>query len=100
MLNWLVLAITGGLIVFIYVFLEIKRFRHKLTAFFLIGLILLFVISALVVFNGKEINYGSIDGAKTAGVLYFSWLKVIFVNLKTLTANAIHMDWISNKTES
>lgn len=100
MFSWLLLAFAVGLIAVIYIFIEVKRFRHKITALFLIGLIILFVVSMMIVFAGEDIDFKSIDGAKEAGGLYLSWLKVVFVNLKTLTSNAIHMDWKENETES
>ena len=87
------LLVVGILIVGIWVFIEFKRFKHKLLAIFLILLIIFTYVSFLVTLKGKDINFRSIDGIKEAGTLYFSWLGSVFGNLRTITTNAIRMDW-------
>ena len=87
------LLVVGILIVGIWVFIEFKRFKHKLLAIFLIMLIIFTYVSFLVTLKGKDINFRSIDGIKEAGTLYFSWLGSVFGNIKSITTNAIRMDW-------
>lgn len=86
------------LIITIWVFIELKRFRHKIFAIFLICLVLFLYLSFNAVFKGKEINLKNIPGITAATKIYFSWLGSIFGNLKTITANAIQMDWKGNQT--
>lgn len=93
----LVIAI---LIVSIWIIIEIKRFKHKLLAIFLVALILFTYISFVSVIKGKEIDFKSVEGLKEAGGLYLSWLGSVFSNLKTLTVNAVNMDWKANETSS
>lgn len=85
--------VVGILIVVIYLLVEVKRLRHKMFAIFLIVMILFTYLSFAAVLNNKDIDYKSASGMATAGKLYFSWLGSIFGNFKTLTANAIGMDW-------
>lgn len=85
--------IVGILIVAIYLFVEVKRLRHKMFAIFLIVLILFTYLSFAAVLKDKGIDYKSASGVATAGNLYFSWLGSLFGNFKTLTSNAISMDW-------
>ncbi len=92
------LLIVGILIVGIWIIIEFKRFRHKLLAIFLILLIVFTYVSFLVTLKGKDIDFKSIDGIKTAGTLYFSWLGSVFSNVKTITTNAIRMDWSANES--
>lgn len=87
------LLIVGILVALVWIVIEFKRFRHKLLAVFLIVLIILTYVSFLVTFKGKDINLNSIEGIKEAGTLYFSWLGSVFGNVKTITTNAIKMDW-------
>ncbi len=75
-----------------------KRFRHKLFAIFLIFLILFTYISFSVTLKGQDIDYKSLTGITSATQLYFSWLVSVFTNVKTITMNAINMDWKSNST--
>lgn len=92
------LLIVLILVVIIWVFVEIRRFRHKAFAIFLIVLILFTYISFISVIKGKNLNLTSTDGLKEAGHLYVSWLGSVFKNLKTITANAINMDWKANES--
>lgn len=92
------LFIISILIIAIWVIIEIKRTKHKLIAFFLIGLILFSYISFSVVLNGKDIDYKTISGLGIASKLYFSWLSSVFGNLKSITSYAIKQDWNSNET--
>lgn len=92
--------VVVALILVIWIFIEIKRMRHKLFAIFLIALILFTYISFSVVLRGKNIDYTSVSGWTTAGKLYFSWLGNAFENFKTLTSSAVKMDWEGNKSLS
>lgn len=95
------LLIIGILIAGIWILLEFKRFRHKFFAIFLIALILFSYISFTLVLKGKNVNLKTSSGILQAGKLYFSWLGSIFGNFKTITTNAVKMDWIGqNKTGS
>jgi hypothetical protein len=87
------------LIITIWVVIGVKRIRHKIFAFFLIGLILLTFFSFNAVFKDKEVDLSNVSGVITAGKIYFSWLKVVFSNFKAITASVIHMNWRSNSTE-
>jgi hypothetical protein len=92
------LIVIAVLVVAIWVIIEVKRFKHKIFALFLIALILFTYISFASVIKGKDLNFKSVDGLKEAGGLYLSWLGSIFGNMKMLTVNAINMDWKANET--
>ncbi len=87
------LLIVGILIIAIWVLVELKRFRHKFFAIFLIALILFSYLSFTLILKGKNIDLKTSSGIIQAGKLYFSWLGSIFGNFKTITTNAIKMDW-------
>ena len=93
------LFIVAVLIIAIWGVIEIKRFKHKLFAIFLIVLILFTYLSFTITLRGQEIDYTTISGMMTATKLYFSWLVSIFGNLKTMTTHAIRMDWNGNETD-
>ena len=95
----LTLFVIAILIIAVWVIIEMKRFRHKLLAIFLIALILFTYVSFSVTLKGKDIDYKTLSGLSSATKLYFSWLGSIFVNVKTITTNAIDMTWKSNSTE-
>lgn len=90
--------IVAALVIAIWIVIELKRVRHKIFAMFLIGLILFLYFSSAFVFKEKEVDLQSITGITSAVKVYFSWLGSIFVNLKSITSNAIGMDWEGNKS--
>lgn len=49
-----------------------------------------------MVFQGQEIDFKSIHGWSKASNLYFAWLGSFFKNVKSITSNAIKMDWGGN----
>lgn len=93
------LLIVLILIIAIWIFVEVKRFRHKTFAILLIVLILFTYISFVAVIKGKDLDLKSADGLKKAGQLYVSWLGSVFKNLKSLTTNAVDMNWKVNESE-
>ena len=94
------LIVIGVLVAAIWLIIEIKRFKHKIFAVLLIALILFTYISFVSVIKGKDLDLKSIEGIKSAGTLYMSWLGGIFSNFKTITNNAINMDWKFNENET
>ncbi len=90
--------IVAALVIAIWFIVALKRVRHKIFAMFLIGLILFLYFSSSFVFKDQEIDFKTISGLTTASTLYFTFLGSIFGNVKTITANAIKMDWNGNET--
>lgn len=84
----------------IWVLIEMKRMKHKFFAIFLILLIIFIYVTGAIVFSGKGIDYKSFSGLKEAGKIYFVWLGGFFDNVKTITANAIKMDWTLNSQQN
>ena len=87
------LIFISALIVIIWVFVEVKRLKHKVVAMALIALIIFTYFSFFAVFNSQKLDLKSPLGLADATKIYFSWLGSVFTNLKMLTANAIHLNW-------
>jgi len=94
------LFVIAVLIIAIWVIIEVKRFRHKLFAIFLIILILFTYLSFTAVLKGKDVDLKSVSGITEAGKLYFVWLGSVFTNLRSITTHAIDMDWKDNNRTS
>jgi len=92
------LILVFVLIIVIWLFIEFKRFRHKMFAVFLIVLILFTYFSFAAVIKGKNLDLKTFDGMKQAGGLYVLWLGNIFKNVGTVTSNAIDMNWNMNES--
>lgn len=93
-----ILAVLGALVIGAWVLIEVKRMKHKLIALFLIFLFLFIYVSFSLAFKEKEIDFSNAGGISKAVQVYANWLVFAFNNVKTITTNAIHMNWQGNKT--
>jgi len=82
----------------IWIIIEVKRLKHKIFAIVLIAALLFFYLSIVYVFRGYDFELKTIPGITDATKIYFSWLGGVFGNTKTITSNAIKMDWGVNST--
>jgi len=80
-------------IVAIWVALETKRFKHRVMGIMIIILILMTYFSFTIALSGHKVDLSTLQGVKDAGATYFIWLGGIFGNLRTITTNAINMNW-------
>lgn len=85
--------IVAALVVAVWVFIEVKRLKHKLFAIFLIVLIIFTYLSFSLSLKGQDIDLKTIPGVIKAGKLYGSWLGTLFTNTKSITAYATKQDW-------
>ncbi len=90
--------VIAVLIIAIWIIIEARRFKHKLLAFFLIGLVLFSYFSITSVFKGKDVDLTNVSGIIDASKIYFSWLGSFFSNIKSITSKVIQMDWKGNST--
>lgn len=94
------LLIALSLIAVVWILIELKRFRHKMLAIFLIGLILTVYFSFTFVIREQDIDLKTLPGITNAIKLYFSWIGSVFGNFKTITSNAVDLKWgLENETE-
>jgi uncharacterized membrane protein len=98
MITGVPLLIVIGLIIAIWLIIEIKRFKHKIFAIFLILLIIFTYVSFTVTLKNQDIDWKTGPGVMKAGKLYLSWLSSIFGNVKQITVHAIQMNWEGNST--
>ncbi len=92
----IVLIVISVLVLGIWVMVELRKFKHQLWAFVLIGLILFAYISFTLTTKNHDIDYTSFSGIMDAVKIYFSWLGGIFVNFKSMVGHAIGLDWGPN----
>jgi hypothetical protein len=85
-------------VVLIYLFVELKRARHKFFAIFMILLIVFAYVSFVYFFKGRNVDFKTVPGVIGATKLYFSWLFSVFQNLKGVTSYAVKMNWADNET--
>ncbi len=86
-------------VIAIWVIIEVKRFKHKIFAFFLIFLIVGAYFSLALSTRGEDVDLKSASGLLKLGKVYFSWLGGFFSNAKQITTYAIDLNWKEeNKT--
>lgn len=93
------LFVLSVLVIAIWVFIEIKRLKHKLFAIFLILMLLFFYFTGAFVLKDQNIDLKSVPGIMTASKLYFSWLFSLGSNFQSMTTHAVSLNW-DTKTNS
>ena len=96
MLSWLIVVIFIVIAMFV---LKTNHFRHKMWIIMLILLGIFLYLSISVVQTKYDLKVSSVDDFLGATKIYIGWLSNGFGNLKTLTGDAVKMDW-TNSSES
>jgi hypothetical protein len=81
-------------------FIRFDHAKHKFVWVAIIFVAVILIVGFFLSVSGKKIDYNSPEGLKTAGGLYLSWFANSFNNVKTLTGDAIKMDWTGNSSSS
>ena len=92
MINILVIAI---LVVVAVILIKMNHFRHKITIIAVLVFALFLYSTVTIVNKTNEFDLTSTEGFFDASKVYLGWLGNGFGNLKTLTGNAVKMDWSS-----
>jgi len=90
MINWIIITI---LIVSALIALKMNRIRHKIWIITLILAALFLYTSVTVVYSEHQVKLDSAEGVFQASKIYLGWLANGFQNIKSLTGNAVKMDW-------
>ena len=89
------MVVVAVLVVIAVVLIKMNHFRHKVTIIVVL-LFALFLYSTVTIVNkANEFDLTSTEGFFGAFKVYTGWLGNGFSNLKTLTGNAVKMDWSS-----
>ena len=82
-------------IVLAVILIKMNHFRHKMFIIVLLVFVLFLYSTVMVVNKANEFDLTSTDGFIDAFKIYLGWLGNGFGNIKTLTGNAVKMDWSS-----
>lgn len=93
MLTWMIVLLAIIAIFVVSRLIHFNHFKHKLFAILLILLVAFLFVSIIGVVKSYNINLKSPEGILNAGKVYYSWLAQAFGNVKSLTGQAIGMDW-------
>jgi hypothetical protein len=95
MISW---VIIGLLVVVGLVLLKFKHFRHRLTIVFLIFLVVFLYTTISIVNRTNSLDLTTTEGFLSSVKVYTGWLAHGFDNLKSITGNAVKMDWTSTNS--
>lgn len=90
MISWLIIGILAILAILI---LKMNHFKHKIWILFIVLLVLFLYISISIVNDKYKLDLTTTDGVFHSFNIYLGWLANGFHNLRSLTGNAINMDW-------
>jgi ACR3 family arsenite efflux pump ArsB len=90
MILWIIAICLVVLLLFV---LKVQHVRHRVSWIVLVILGIFIYITFVAISLDKSFDLTSVSGFKEASLFYFSWLVNAFKNIRTLTGNAISMDW-------
>jgi hypothetical protein len=90
MIGWLIIfaLVIAGVFA-----LKMNHMRHRVWILLIIVFGLFLSISITMVYKQNQIKLNSAEDFFKAGGIYLGWLGHSFDNLKSLTGNAVNMDW-------
>lgn len=92
MISWVVIGI---LILIAFILLKTNHFKHRAWIILIVVLALFLYVSITLVNTNHDLNVNSTEGFFNSVKIYSGWLANGFKNLKSITGNAVKMDWTS-----
>ena len=98
-MEWLWIAVVVVLIIIAFSLVKFRHFKYRMFLVFLIIVLLFIYFTASSVLAPYHLNLKTMSGIGTGAKIYFAWLGDAFGNVRTLTSNAVKMDWsLKNST--
>ncbi len=92
----IILVLVG--LVGLFFIMKSKELKHKGTWILIFLIVLILYAGYISVIAGKNIDINSTEGVETVIKLYTGWLVHGFDNVKTLSGQAVKMDWKGNSS--
>ena len=92
MISWLIIIVLVVIGIFT---IKMNHLRHKFFIVLVVLLALFFYASITFVASKNNIKLDTYEGFSKAIQIYGGWLVNLFGNFKSLTGNAVKMDWSS-----
>ena len=90
MISWLIIGI---LVISAVIALKMNHLRHRVWIIMVIIFALFIYTSIAVVYSQNQLEVNSTEGFMNSAKIYFGWLGNGFQNVRSLTGNAVKMDW-------
>jgi len=92
MVSWIIIAV---LLIAAVMAIKLNHLRHRVWIILVIVVALFIYISTAIVYKENQLKVESTQDFFDAARIYLGWLGNGFQNLKSLTGNAVNMDWKS-----
>lgn len=93
--TWFLVAI---LILIVYLVMKVSSKKQEVAIGMTWFLFLFIVFTTTYLYISSDYKLTTFDGFAGFVKHYFSWLGAMFENVKTITTNAINLDWGANHT--
>ncbi len=95
-MNWIILLVLVGVLFFIQ---KVNHLKHRFSLTGAIILVIFVYITFSYAIGGENLDLKSAEGIGSGIKIYFSWLAGSFNNVKSITANAVNLDWSKNNSQ-
>ncbi len=95
-MNWIILLVLVGVLFFIQ---KVNHLKHRFSLTAIIILVIFTYVTFSYAISGENLDLKSAEGIGRGMKIYFSWLAGSADNVKSITANAINMDWTKNNSQ-
>lgn len=93
-------VIAGFLLLIIFIAIKEDDFKRRIAHLLMIIGVCFLLLTAYIIFSGKEVNLTSMEGISNAVKTYFSWLTVAGKNIARVTSYAFNQEWRGGETNS
>ena len=97
MISWIIIVvfIVAGIVL-----IKMNHFKHRIWII-LVVLLVLFLYSTFYIVNTQnKLDFTSFNGFVSSMKIYGAWLTNGFYNFKSLSGNAVKMDWSSTNSSN
>lgn len=89
---WFILFVVLAIIL-VSKFISFRHTKYRVMAILGILLVAFLIMTFIAVVNANSINLKTASGITQAGKVYVAWFGQVFINIKTIAGNAVHLDW-------
>jgi glucan phosphoethanolaminetransferase (alkaline phosphatase superfamily) len=93
-ITWILIAVALIAVIIVSKVIHFRHIKHRISAILIILLVVFLYATFTAVIRSNNLDIKSVSGILSAGKVYFSWLVQAVGNIKSLTGNAIKMDWM------
>jgi hypothetical protein len=91
--NLVYVVLAVAFLFLVLLFLKVKHTKHKASTMLFWVVLFFFIATFMMSIAGKGYDLSTFEGLKGASSNYWKWMLNSVDNMKSITANAVKMDW-------